>query len=174
MSNGISGKLYKAKKGKPYCTNVLAYISALLYTLCALGGVLVIYGYAVRDWTKLGIGLAVMLVLAIVCRIISGKYEWEPDREMKEFGKDMWIYSYISPINFMGNSRCQWRISTISSLEEKGDKLKIKGDISKREEIGKSKKVKELVIRTDFEDYSEMKSDLEKFMEKTKGTATTN
>ena len=113
-----------------------------------------------------------MLVLALVCKIISGKYEWEPDREMKEFGKDMWIYSYISPINFMGNSRCQWRISTISSLEEKGDKLKIKGDISKREEIGKSRKVKELVIRTDFEDYSEMKSDLEKFMEKTKGTAT--
>lgn len=171
MSNGLKSKQYKAKKGKPYCSNRLAYLSALLYVICAVGGGFVVYGYAVRDWNKCIGGLVTMLVFALICKILSGRYEWEPDREMKEFGHDAWVYSYMSPLNFMGNSRCQWRISSITSLEEKGDKLKITGDIVKREEIGKSRKVKELVIRKDFEDYESMKEDLEKFKERTKGTS---
>lgn len=170
MSNGLKKKLYKAKKGKPYCTNKLAYLSTLLYILCAAGGAATVYGYAVRNWYICFGGLGTMLVLALICKIISSKYEWEPDREMKEFSSDMWIYSYMSPISFMGNNRCQWQIRSITSLEERGNKLKITGDITKREEIGKSKGVKFLVIRTDFEDYESMKEDLEKFKEKTKGT----
>lgn len=130
---------------KPIAKSWLVYVVAVIYCVIFVCGVCTIVNLVKRSFNTCLIFLGICLGLILLCFVLSRVLAWYTIGKIYKSNK-LVVYDCYSIGDCLGRNKAEYKIKGVNKVKPRGRDLIVFGDITAKEVMGKTNKVKKLVI----------------------------